>query len=57
MLDSVKVTFANGDVIITDYNAAVSREEVAKYYFGKVFDVGVYPRENLQKCVKIEFDI
>lgn len=54
MLDSVKITFANGDVIITDYNAAVDREEVAKYYFGKIFNVG--NRENLQKCVKVEFD-
>ena len=32
MLDAVKITFDNGDTIITDFNSQVSREEIAKYY-------------------------
>lgn len=56
MLDTVKVTFDNGDVIITDFNAQVSREEIAKYFMGKYFDVGTYPKEDMQKAVKVEFD-
>ena len=54
-LDTVKVTFANGDTIVTDYNADVGREEIARYYMGRYFDVGSYPRENMQKVVKVEF--
>lgn len=33
MLDTVKVTFDNGDEIITDFNAAIGREEIAKVEF------------------------
>ena len=55
MLDSVKVTFANGDVIITDFNAAVSREEIASYYMGRCFNIGSVT-DNIQKAIKVEFD-
>lgn len=55
MLDTVRVTFENGDVITTDFNAAVSREEMAAYYMGRYFNIGVYPQENIQKAVKVEF--
>lgn len=56
MLDSVKVTFANGDWFITGFNAQVSREEIAKYYMGNYFNVGTYPKEDMQQAVKVEFD-
>ena len=55
MLDAVKVTFDNGVVMVTDYNAQVSREEVAKYYMGKYFNIGTVT-DNMQKVVKVEFD-
>jgi ribosomal protein L21E len=55
MLDTVKVTFDNGDVIITDFNAKVSREEMAKYYMGNYFNLGTV-RDDMHKAVKVEFD-
>ena len=55
MLDAIKVTFDNGDVIITDFNAEVSREEMAKYYMGKWFNLGAV-RDDMHKAVKVEFD-
>ena len=55
MLDAVKVTFDNGDVIITDFNAKVSREEMAKYYMGNWFNLGTV-RDDMHKAVKVEFD-
>lgn len=55
MLDSVKVTFDNGDVIYTDFNAEVSREEIAKYYMGKWFNLGSV-KDDMHKAVKVEFD-
>lgn len=54
-MDAVKVTFTNGDVIITDFNAQVSREEMAKYYMGKWFNLGVED-DDMHKAVKVEFD-
>ena len=54
MLDTVKVTFENGDVIITDFNAQVSREEMTRYYMGNYFNLGSV-RDNMQKAVKVEF--
>ena len=55
MLDTVKVTFDNGDVIITDFNAQVSREDMAKYYMGNWFNLGVED-DDMHKAVKVEFD-
>lgn len=55
MLDTVRVTFDNGDCIITDFNASVGRERIAKYYLGNWFNVGLGPNDNMHKCVKVEF--
>lgn len=55
MLDAVKVTFDNGVVMVTDYNAQVSREEVAKYYMGNWFNLSSV-RDDMHKAVKVEFD-
>lgn len=52
-LDTIKVTFDNGDVITTDYNADVGREEIAKYYYGNWFNVG--DENEMHKVVKVEF--
>lgn len=54
MLDTVKATFDNGDVIITLFNAEVGREEMARYYLGQRFNIGSV-NDSLHKCVKVEF--
>ena len=55
MLDTVRVTFDNGETITTDYNAAVGRESIAKYYMGNWFNLGV-EGDDMHKVVKVEFD-
>jgi hypothetical protein len=55
MLDTVKVTFDNGDVIYSDYNAAMGREEIARYYMGRWFNLGSV-KDDMHKAVKVEFD-
>ena len=52
-LDTVKVTFDNGDTIVTDYNADVGREEIAKYYMHNYFNVG--GEDEMHQVVKVEF--
>ena len=52
-LDTVKVTFDNGDTIVTDYNADVGREEIAKYYMHNYFNVG--DEDEMHQVVKVEF--
>lgn len=54
MLDTVKVTFDNGDEIITDFNAAIGREEIAKYYMNNWFNLGSVS-DDMHKAVKVEF--
>ena len=54
MLDTVRVTFDNGEVMTTDYNAAVGREGIAKYYMGNWFNLGVVS-DDMHKVVKVEF--
>lgn len=54
-MDAVKITFDDGQVIITDFNPNVSREEIAKYYMGKWFNLGSI-KDDMHKCVKVEFD-
>lgn len=54
MLDTVKATFDNGDCIITGFNASVGREAMARYYLGKMFNLG-NDKDDMHKCVKVEF--
>lgn len=53
-MNCVKVTFDNGDVINSDYNPQVSREEIAEYYMGKWFNLGAVS-DDMHKVVKVEF--
>lgn len=55
MTDTVKVTFDDGNIMITDFNANVSREEIAKYYMGNWFNLGV-EADDMHKAVKVEFN-
>lgn len=54
MMDSIKVYFENGDSFVTAFNAQVSREEMAEYYMGHYFNLGVVD-DNMQKVVEVEF--
>lgn len=54
--NSVKVIFENP---IYNYETAVSLKSTQKtatqYFVGKYFDKGIYPVENMQQCIGIEF--
>jgi hypothetical protein len=51
MID-IKVNFADGDYFYTGINA--TPDEARAYYVGKVFNVGLGPDDNLQRCTDIE---
>lgn len=52
----VKVKFENPKYNYeTNVSGDVTEEEAKKYFIGKMFDVGVYPKENMQKSIGIEF--
>lgn len=38
----------------TSINPAWTTEEIRKYFVGTVFNMGVYPAENMQRCVDVE---
>jgi hypothetical protein len=50
-MKTVKVTFANGDFLVTNING--SDEEIAAYYLNNWFNLGTVD-DNMQKCVKVE---
>ena len=55
-LGVVKVVFENPEHnYTTNVGVNVTEEEARKYFVGKMFDVGVYPKENMQKAIDIEF--
>lgn len=55
-LNSVKVLFADSRYNYTTNVSSQSTEETARDYFvGKSFDFGIYPNEDFQKCIGIEF--
>ena len=54
MLKDIKLTYSDGSINSTSINGAYSDNEIRAYFLGKVFNVGVYPRETMAKCVKVE---
>ena len=55
-LNTVKVLFADSKYNYSTNVSSQSTEETAKNYFvGKCFDLGIYPNEDMQKCIGIEF--
>lgn len=48
---TVKVTFADGDSIISRMNA--TEQEARNYYVGKKFNIGSVT-DNMQTCVNLE---
>lgn len=52
----VKVKFNNPKYnYSTSVSGDISESEARKYFVGKMFDVGTYPKENMQKAIDIEF--
>lgn len=56
-LNSVKVIFENPKYnYTTDVSSSTTEASAKKYFVGKFFNVGIYPKENLQKCIGIKFN-
>ena len=51
MKTKVKVTFKNGDSLVTDIN--LDLKSAKKYYLGKVFNLGCED-DNMQTAVSVE---
>ena len=49
----VKVTFANGDTLVTQITG--TKDEVRAYYLGRTFNIGQGENDNLQRVVSVEF--
>ena len=55
-LSVVKVKFKDPKYnYITNMSRSITKEDAEKYFIGKSFNVGEYPKENMQKVVDIEF--
>jgi len=56
-MKAVKIIFANPAYNYWTAISATATEEMArKYFIGSYFDMGVFPTENMQKCINIEFN-
>lgn len=40
---------------ITSVNPKVTKKDVEDYFIGKQFDMGVFPVEDFQKCIGVDF--
>ncbi len=55
-LNTVKVLFTDSKYNYETNVSSNSTEQTAKEYFvNKTFDLGIYPKEDFQKCIGIEF--
>jgi len=55
-LNTVKVLFTDSKYNYETNVSANSTEQTASEYFvNKYFDLGIYPKEDFQKCIGIEF--
>lgn len=52
-MKSVKVIFKNPKFNYST-NANGTEESLKKYFVDTFFDVGIYPKELIRKCIKIE---
>lgn len=51
-MEIYKLTYDNGDTTISRANG--TREEIASYFYGKIFNIGTV-NDSLHKVTKIEF--
>lgn len=55
-MNTVTVKFANETYnYTTSVNPKVTKKDLEDYFIGKQFDLGVFPAEDFQKCIDIEF--
>jgi hypothetical protein len=54
-LRAVRLHYADGSSSVSDINASVSDADVKTYFEGQTFDIGTWDKENLKKCVRVEF--
>lgn len=55
-LNSVKVIFQDTKYNYeTNVSANSTEKDCNNYFVGKYFNLGSYPREDMQKCISIEF--
>jgi len=55
-LNTVRFIFKNkGYNYITSVSSHLKEEDARKYFVGQTFDVGRFPKEDLQKVIDIEF--
>lgn len=55
-LPSVYIEFEESNFnYYTNVSTNVSKDSVIKYFLGNFFNVGIYPNENLQKCIKVTY--
>lgn len=51
----VKMTYTNGEQSTTCVNRNCSDDEIKKYFLNQWFDRGHFEKENMQKCINVEF--
>ena len=55
-MKAVRVKFENETYnYITSVNPKATKEDLEDYFIGKQFDLGVFPVEDFQKCIGIDF--
>ena len=55
-LNTVKVLFTDSKYNYeTNVSANATEQTTKEYFVGKYFDLGIYPKEDMQKCIDIEF--
>jgi len=55
-LNTVKVFFEDAtNNYITSVSSQATKTTTTQYFVGKMFNVGAYPVEDMQKCIGIEF--
>ena len=55
-MNAVKVKFKNPSYdYVTSVSDSVTEADARKYFVGNRFDLGVFPKEDFQKCIDIEF--
>ena len=53
---SAKVMFNDSKYnYMTSLSAQCAKQDAQDYFIGQTFDVGVYPIENMQTCIGIEY--
>lgn len=53
-LITAKCFYENGETTSTNVNSQCSDEEIKNYFVGQYFDLGIFPTEDMVKCIKIE---